>query len=65
MPRQKSADGNRVGDYLGTAVLRRERRGTPGRAAGQSKRIEMGRDEGARKVADELRRGWVPLRVLA
>jgi hypothetical protein len=25
----------------------------------------LGRDEGARKVADEKRRGWVPLRVLA
>jgi hypothetical protein len=139
VPGQKSVGGNRVGDYLGKAVLRRERPGTRGRAAGESKRLEqanggtpvdltgkrelynvtmnlpkdrtppvaidvahpgdrffvpkgktfrreislyqrtktasrvrqtwvfgfIGRDEGTRKVADEKRRGWVPLRVLA
>jgi hypothetical protein len=140
VPGQKSKGGNRVGDYLGKSVLRREREGTQGRAAGESKRLEaanggkpvdianrkretfnvtmnlpkdrtppvaidvahpgdsffvprgktfrreislyrrtktssrvrqtwaygfIGRDEGARKVADEKRRGWVPLRVLA
>jgi hypothetical protein len=140
VPGQKSKGGNAVGDYLGKSVLRREREGTRGRAASQSKQIEtanggqpvdlenrkratfnitmnlpkdrtppvaidvahpgdsffvprgktfrreislyrrtktsskvrqtwvfgfIGRDEGARKVADEKRRGWVPLRVLA
>jgi hypothetical protein len=140
VPGQKGVGGNRVGDYLGKAVLRRERAGTAGRAASASKRLEqanrgqpvdiengeralynvtmnlpkdrtppvaidvahpgdsffvpkgttfrreislyrrrktssqvrqawafgfVGRDEGARKVADEKRRGWVPLRVLA
>ncbi|HWO18314.1 MAG TPA: hypothetical protein VNO30_06045 [Kofleriaceae bacterium] len=141
VPGQKSKGGNAVGDYLGKSVMRREREGRAGRAAGESKRIEaasggkpvdlenrkratfnvtmnlphdrtppvaidvahpgdsffvpkdkkkfrreislyrrtktsskvrqtwafgfLGRDEGARKVADEKRRGWVPLRVLA